>query len=108
MSSPFKTPRQEFIYQVDLMAKIHDLDPELPELVSLKDRADWLIENGLTLIKLREINPKEDTIQVDSTLIIMERMFWGTLTPWTIARARIYDLDRQIRSIVATGIVLDL
>jgi hypothetical protein len=93
------TPEQ-FCVIVDGCAVANGFDPTLPELLELKDRADELVLDMPSARQcLQNLNLSENVEKSHGKWFVRMRSQYRVLRPWTVARAKIPNLDEQVTHI---------
>jgi hypothetical protein len=103
-SSPDMTA-EKFREYTDFLVELYRLDPELPEIISLKKQAEELVSLDVPRPHyfLAMLNPDRDITDYEGVKVLQERWFGHILQAWSLARHHCPRLDEELVKIVVDG-----
>jgi len=96
---------EKFREYVEFLVDLYLLDPELPEVINLKEQADELVVLDVPRphFFLAMLNPDRDIHDYEGIKVLEERWFGHILQPWSLARHHCPRLDEELIKIVIDG-----
>ena len=99
---------EEFIARINAYIETYRLDPDLPELVELKNRAETIVRNDLKTglnyrgVYLMRLDPYEYVQWDNGVLVIFKGSETSVLLPWNLIRYHFNSdsLDSMIKQII--------
>lgn len=93
---------EKFCEYVDFLVELYLLNPELPEIVTLKEEADQIVAMGMPRphYYLAMLNPKADIHERDGVPVVLERWLGHVLRAWSLARHHCPDIDEELVKII--------